>query len=213
MNYKAVLFGMDGTVLNTLADLHRAVNHSLRHFGFPEVSGETVRAGLGNGAGNLIRHCLPGQTEETAARVLAYYRPWYDAHCRIETRPYEGILPLMERLRQAGVKLAIISNKGDAAVQELAAAFFPGLLEAAVGESETVRRKPNPDAVLYAAARMGMAVSDCVYVGDSEVDIQTAKNAGMDCISVTWGFRDEEQLLAAGAARIAHDASELETLL
>ena len=213
MRYKAVLLDMDGTVLDTLEDLYNAVNHSLEQFGLPPVDRKTVRAGLGNGAARLIHFCLPDQPEERIQQVIAYYMPWYDAHCRIETRPYAGILPMMERLKAAGVKLAIISNKADPAVQELAAAFFPGLLETAVGESAVVRRKPNPDAVLAAAERMGLGVEDCVYVGDSEVDLRTAENAGMACICVTWGFRDEDQLLRSGATLLAHDPAELEALL
>ena len=213
MGYQGILFDMDGTVLDTLTDLHSAVNASLRHFGLPAVSRDTVRAGLGNGAAHLIHACLPGRPEALVQQVLAWYIPWYEAHCRVETRPYAGILPLMERLRAAGLQLAIISNKGDGAVQELAAAFFPGLLETAVGESETVRRKPNPDAVLAAAARMGLPVSACVYVGDTEVDLATARNAGMACIAVSWGFRTEAQLRAAGAQTIAGDPAALEALL
>ena len=213
MRYQAVLFDMDGTVLDTLTDLHRAVNRSLAQFELPPVERETVRAGLGNGANRLLHACLPDQSEETVQQVLAWYLPWYEAHCRIETRPYPGILPLMRRLKDAGVRLAIISNKGDTAVRELAEAFFPGLLETAVGESATVRRKPNPDAVLAAADQMGLSVADCVYVGDSEVDLATAKAAGMDCVSVAWGFRDAQQLLAAGATRLVQDPAELEALL
>ena len=131
----------------------------------------------------------------------------------MRTGPYAGILPLMARLKAAGIRQAIISNKPDPAVQELAAHFFPGLLETAVGESPAVRRKPNPDAVLRAVEQMGLEKADCVYVGDTEVDLQTAKNAGLDCIAVTWGFREEEQLLAAGAEKLAHSAAELEALL
>lgn len=214
MRYRAVLFDMDGTVLDTLSDLHAAVNRSMREFGLPEVSRAKVRASLGNGAARLIRCCLPeGAEDETAERVLGFYLPYYDGHCNINTRPYEGIVPMMKRLRAGGVKLAIISNKGDAAVKKLAGEHFPELLEAAVGESETVRRKPNPDAVLAAAKALGEKCSDCVYVGDSEVDIQTAKNAGMDCISVSWGFRDREQLTAAGAQSIADSPETLERLI
>lgn len=214
MRYRAVLLDMDGTVLDTLSDLHAAVNHSLREFNLPEVSRAKVRASLGNGAARLIRCCLPESADEqTAERVLSFYLPYYDGHCSINTRPYEGIVPMMERLRSAGVKLAIISNKGDAAVRKLAQEHFPGLLEAAVGESATVRRKPNPDAVLSAAAALGEDITDCVYVGDSEVDIQTAKNAGMDCISVSWGFRDPEQLIASGAQSIADTPEALEKLI
>ena len=214
MSYRAVLFDMDGTVLDTLEDLYRAVNRSLEEFSLPTVSRERVRAGLGNGAAHLIGCCVPEDCPDALRQqVLDWYKPWYDAHCRIATRPYPGIVPLMERLREKGVKLAIISNKPDPAVRELARAFFPGLLETAVGESLSVRRKPDPSAVLTAAKRMCLAVSDCVYVGDSEVDVETAKNAGMDGVFVSWGFRTRQQLIAAGADRIADSAQELEQLL
>lgn len=208
MGYKAVLFDMDGTVLDTLEDLWAAVNVSLERFGLPDVSRETVRAGLGNGAAHLISVCAPEPQRE---QVLAFYKPWYDAHCNLRTRPYEGIPGLMTRLRGRDVQLAIISNKPDPAVQELARSYFPGLF--AVGESPTVRRKPNPDAVLAAVRQMGLSVADCVYVGDTEVDLLTARNAGMDCIAVSWGFRSREQLLAAGARTLADTVEELEALL
>ena len=214
MRYKAVLFDMDGTVLDTLDDLTDAVNYSLARFGLPEISREHARENLGNGAAYLVRHCLPEGTDEALAdQLITFYKPWYDAHCRVRTGPYAGILPLMERLKAAGVRQAIISNKPDPAVQELAAHFFPNLLETAVGESASVRRKPNPDAVLRAVEQMGLEKDDCVYVGDTEVDLATARNAGLACIAVSWGFRSEEQLLAAGADRIAHSAEELEAML
>ena len=210
MRYQGVLWDMDGTVLDTLEDLWAAVNVSLRRFSLPEASLEAVRAGLGNGAAHLISCVAP---EEKREQVLAFYKPWYDAHCNLKTRPYPGILPLMGALRAGGVRQAIISNKPDPAVQELAKSYFPGLLETAVGESETVRRKPNPDAVLAAVRQMGLTVADCVYIGDTEVDLATAKNAGMACIAVSWGFRSREQLIASGATRIAATAEELEKLL
>ena len=210
MRYQGVLLDIDGTVLDTLEDLWAAVNVSLRRFSLPEASLEAVRAGLGNGAAHLISCVAP---EEKREQVLAFYKPWYDAHCNLKTRPYPGILPLMGALRAGGVRQAIISNKPDPAVQELAKSYFPGLLETAVGESETVRRKPNPDAVLAAVRQMGLTVADCVYIGDTEVDLATAKNAGMACIAVSWGFRSREQLIASGATRIAATAEELEKLL
>lgn len=210
MRYQGVLWDMDGTVLDTLEDLWAAVNVSLRRFSLPEASLEAVRAGLGNGAAHLISCVAP---EEKREQVLAFYKPWYDAHCNLKTRPYPGILPLMGALRAGGVRQAIISNKPDPAVQELAKSYFPGLLDSAVGESETVRRKPNPDAVLAAVKQMGLTVADCVYIGDTEVDLATARNAGMACIAVSWGFRSRAQLLAAGATQIADTAEELEKLL
>ena len=210
MRFRGVLWDMDGTVLDTLEDLAAAVNVSLRRFSLRSASMEAVRAGLGNGAAHLISCVCPEARREA---VLAFYKPWYDAHCNIHTRPYAGILPLMERLKAAGVRQAIISNKPDPAVQELAKSYFPGLLDSAVGESPSVRRKPNPDAVLAAVEQMGLTVADCVYVGDTEVDLATAKNAGMACIAVSWGFRSREQLLAAGATELAAAAEELEELL
>ena len=214
MKYQAVLFDMDGTVLDTLDDLCDSINHSLAEFSLPQVSREHVRQCLGNGAAFLVSHSIPaGSSPELEADVLAFYKPWYDAHCLIKTAPYEGILPMMQSLKEQGLRLAIISNKPNRAVQELSDAFFPGLLELSVGESPSVRRKPAPDTVLTAASQIGLSVDQCVYVGDSEVDLQTARNAGMDCISVTWGFRDEAQLIEAGASVLVRTPEELESLL
>ena len=214
MKYQAVLFDMDGTVLDTLDDLCDSINHSLAEFSLPQVSREHVRQCLGNGAAFLVSHSIPaGSSPELEADVLAFYKPWYDAHCLIKTAPYEGILPMMRSLKEHGLRLAIISNKPDRAVQELSDAFFPGLLELSVGESPSVRRKPAPDTVLTASSQIGLSVDKCVYVGDSEVDLQTARNAGMDCISVTWGFRDEAQLIEAGASVLVRTPEELESLL
>ena len=214
MKYQAVLFDMDGTVLDTLDDLCDSINHSLAEFSLPQVSREHVRQCLGNGAAFLVSHSIPaGSSPELEADVLAFYKPWYDAHCLIKTAPYEGILPMMQSLKEHGLRLAIISNKPDRAVQELSDAFFPGLLELSVGENPSVRRKPAPDTVLTAASQIGLSVDQCVYVGDSEVDLQTARNAGMDCISVTWGFRDEAQLIEAGASVLVRTPEELESLL
>ena len=210
MAYQAVLYDMDGTVLDTLEDLYRAANAAMREFGLPAVPRERVRSILGNGASYLIHACVPaGTEEELTRRVLNWYVPYYQAHCRITTQPYPGMLPLMERLKARGIRQALISNKGDGAVQELAREFFPGLLETAVGESAAVRRKPNPDAVLAALNEMGVEKKDAVYVGDTEVDIETARNAGLACAVVGWGFRTEEELHAAGAGRIFHTADEL----
>ena len=210
MRYKAVLFDMDGTVLDTLGDLTNAVNHTLSVFGFPTLSRREAAGFLGNGAAWLIAHAVPEGTDpEKTAEVLRAYQPWYDSHCAIETAPYPGILALMEALKAAGVRQAVVSNKQDSAVQLLAEQHFPGLLDSAVGESATVRRKPNPDAVLAALSHMGVGTEDAVYVGDTEVDMQTAKNAHLPCAVVGWGFRTDEELRAQGAKRIFHSADEL----
>ena len=210
MRYRAVLFDMDGTVLDTLGDLANAINHILVEYHMPIRSLSEVAHFLGNGAAWLVDHAVSAGTPEALRReMLSVYQPWYDSHCAILTAPYPGILSLMEALRAAGVKQAVISNKQDSAVRMLAAQHFPGLLETAVGESATVRRKPNPDAVLAALDAMGVEKRDAVYVGDTEVDIETAKNAGLDCAVVGWGFRTEEELHAAGAGRIFRTADEL----
>jgi len=210
MRYKAVLFDMDGTVLDTLRDLTNAVNHILDEYGMPRRSPREVASFLGNGAATLLRKSVPPDTaEEQLAEMLSVYQPWYDSHCAICTAPYPGILALMQSLRAAGVKQAVISNKQDSAVKRLAAEHFPGLLETAVGESATVRRKPNPDAVLAALREMALSPEDAVYVGDTEVDLRTAENAGLACAVVGWGFRTEEELRAAGAGRIFYSAEEL----
>ena len=214
MKYKAVLFDMDGTVLDTLGDLAAAVNHTLREFSMPERSIAEVAAALSNGAAYLIAHTVPaGTPKELTDKVLAAYAPYYDAHCDILTGPYDGIVPLMEKLRDRGVKLAVISNKQDTAVKPLAEKYFPGLLEIAVGESAEVRRKPNPDAVLAALRHIGVEREDAIYVGDTEVDLQTARNAGMECASVDWGFRTREQLVEIGAEHIFDTVQELEEYL
>ena len=214
MKYQAVLFDMDGTVLDTLDDLTDAVNACFRHFGLPAVDRGTVSANLGNGAAFLIQHCLPhAVSDDEEKTILSWYKEYYDAHCRIKTAPYPGIPELMQLLFRNQIKLAVISNKPDPAVQELAAQFFPGLMDVVVGESAAVRRKPNPDTVLKAAEAIGVPIDQCVYIGDTEVDIQTAKNAGMDCITVTWGFRSREKLQEAGASVLVDSPEELELLL
>ena len=210
MRYQAVLFDMDGTVLDTLADLTNAVNHILDEYAMPRRTPREVASFLGNGAARLLSKSVPaGTSEERLAEMLRVYQPWYDSHCAILTAPYPGILTLMKSLREAGVKQAVISNKQDSAVKRLAAEHFPGLLETAVGESAAVRRKPNPDAVLAALREMDVAPENAVYVGDTEVDLQTAENAGLACAVVGWGFRAEDELRAAGAERIFHSAEEL----
>lgn len=216
MGIQAVIFDMDGTVLDTLEDLKNATNAAMEAFGHPTLTLDQVRRYVGNGSRRLIELAL-GEGAEPAEidRVLSWYVPWYDAHCRILTRPYPGILPLMERLRAAGLRQAIVSNKPDSAVKALNADFFRGIPELAVGEreSEGIRRKPWPDMPDAVQRQMGLRCEDCVYVGDSEVDLKTAENAGLRCISVTWGFRSREQLLAAGAQTLVDTPDELAGLI
>ena len=201
---------MDGTVLDTITDLTDAMNHTLLHFGMPEITRERAAAVLGNGAARFLAGAVPEGTPEALQKeMLAFYAPWYDAHCQIKTAPYAGIPELLSRLKAAGVALAVISNKQDTAVKQLAKEHFDGRMDFAVGESAAVRRKPNPDAVLAAMRALGAGKEECIYVGDTEVDLATAANAGIDCAAVTWGFRTREQLIAAGALRLFGTAEAL----
>lgn len=216
MSIKAVIFDMDGTVLDTLEDLKNATNAAMEAFGRPTLTLEQVRRYVGNGSRRLIELALgEGADASEIDRVLDWYVPWYDAHSCILTRPYPGILPLMERLKAAGLRLAIVSNKPDAIVRALSGDFFGALPELSVGERERegVRRKPAPDMLEAVRRAMGLRREDCVFVGDSEVDLMTAANAGLRCISVTWGFRSRETLLAAGAGTFVDTPEELAALL
>ena len=206
----AILFDLDGTLLDTLADLHDAVNYALGSFGYPRRSLEEVRRFVGNGAGQLIALSVPENTDPEP--VLAVFQEYYRDHCQIKTGPYPGI---MEALTVLGKKypLAIVSNKPDAAVKRLCAELFPGLY--ARGEDTDCPRKPDPAMVFQAMAALG--AETCVYVGDSEVDIATAKNAAVPCLSVLWGFRDKDDLQNAGAAHFCetpnHLADEIERMI
>ncbi|MBP3893861.1 MAG: HAD-IIIA family hydrolase [Atopobiaceae bacterium] len=214
MRYKAVVFDLDGTLLDTLEDLHLATNHALAANGFPARTKEEVRSFVGNGYRRLARLASPEGTPDAAQeQVLRDFNTYYLAHDQDHTGPYEGIPELLEHLRAAGMPLAVVSNKGDAAVQDLMAHYFPGSFEAVAGEREGVRRKPAPDTVLAVMEQLHVAAGDIVYVGDSEVDVATAQNVGCDCIVVTWGFRSVDELVRAGATVMADTTNELERLL
>ena len=198
----AILFDLDGTLLDTLEDLHDAVNHTLVQFDYPRRTLEEVRQFVGNGAGRLIALAVPEGADPVP--VLAAFQEYYRDHCQIKTGPYPGI---MDALRVLGVSypLAIVSNKPDAAVKTLCAELFPGIF--ARGEDVDCPRKPDPAMVFKAMEAIG--AERCIYVGDSEVDIATAHNAGVPCVSVTWGFRTMAELKAAGGSLFCHTAEEL----
>ena len=200
-----ILFDLDGTLLNTLEDLLDATNHALDVHGFPPITLGQLRRFVGNGAKNQIRLSVPeGTPEETVDAVLNTYKPYYTAHCRNRTAPYPGILDALAVLKE-NYPLAIVSNKPDAAVKALCADFFPGIY--ALGEAPDCPRKPAGDMVHKAMAAIG--IDCCLYVGDSEVDVLTAKNAGVKCVSVLWGFRDKEDMEAAGAEYFCENTAEL----
>ena len=181
---------MDGTLLDTLEDLLDATNYALGVHGYPPRTLPELRRFVGNGAWNQMRLSVPeGSSDGEIQAVLNTYKPYYTAHCQIKTRPYDGILPVLQRLGEH-YPIAIVSNKPDGAVKELCARYFPGVY--ALGETADCPRKPAPDMIYKAITAIG--VERCVYVGDSEVDILTANNAGVPCVSVLWGFRDREDL-------------------
>ena len=211
MAYKAVLFDMDGTLLDTLDDLADAVNATMRRFGYPERTRDEVRQFVGNGVNRLLELALPGGgSDPRFDEAVAAYRAYYASHSEGKTGPYPGVAELVERLTAEGIPCAVVSNKPDATTKLLAEKFFPEIRVAA-GENEAggIRRKPAPDMVYAAVRELGVPLSDCVYVGDSEVDLYTGRSAGMDVISVLWGFRDRELLEREGALRFARTPEEL----
>ncbi len=200
-----ILFDLDGTLLDTLEDLKDATNATLRHFGCPQRTLEEIRSFVGNGARNQIRMSLPGKDDDPdLEEVLAWYQAYYPKHCRIKTAAYEGISEALDRLGKK-YPLAIVSNKPDSAVKILCGDYFPGIY--AQGVTDDCPRKPAPDMVFRAMEAIG--VENCVYVGDSEVDIRTARNANVPCVSVLWGFRDRSVLEAEGADCFCEKAEEL----
>lgn len=208
--YKLAVFDMDGTILDTLEDLKDSTNFALEKCGYPTRTYDEVRRFVGNGIRKLIERAVPeGLTVEQIDRVHEVFTEHYKVHCADKTKAYDGIKPLLEKLRASGVKTAVVSNKADYGVQELCKEYFDGLFDYAVGEREGIRRKPAPDSVNEALRVLGMSKSEAVYIGDSDVDFETAKNAELPCISVLWGFRDEEFLREKGATLFVHDPAEI----
>ena len=210
----AVIFDLDGTLLNTLGDLTAAVNHALVAHGFPTHTEAQVRTFVGDGVRELIaRACPPDADEDTRQSVLAAYLPYYAAHNADLTVPYDGILDLLAGLRAAGYRLAVVSNKHDAGVQTLCARFFGEYLDVVVGADGTRPLKPAPDGLLYAMERLGVAPDHVWYVGDSAQDVMTAHAAGVKCVAVTWGFQDEPRLLAENPTAVAHTADQVQNVI
>jgi phosphoglycolate phosphatase len=205
------IFDLDGTLLDTLQDLAAAVNFALRKNGMEEHSIDDIRRFVGNGVRKLIERAVPdGSKNPRIEEVFADFRSYYMQHSLDATKPYDGITEILQELKQRGCKMAVVSNKMMAATQELVAHFFPEI-EVAIGENEAegIRKKPAPDMVFEALHRLGAEAESAVYIGDSDVDIQTAKNAGVPCISVLWGFRNREFLLEHGAQHFIEKPSEI----
>lgn len=211
---RAVIFDLDGTLLNTLGDLTAAVNHGLAACGLPPHTEAEVRTYVGDGVKELIARACPADAgEATRAAVLAAYLPYYAAHNRDATAPYEGVMELLDALRECGIKTAVVSNKHDSGVQALCAHYFGDLLELAVGGGDSRPLKPAPDSLLYAMAQLGVASDEVWYVGDSVQDVMTARNAGVKCAAVTWGFHDRARLEAEHPTCLADTVQQLQNVL
>ena len=210
MSYDIYVFDLDGTLLDTLRDLTASVNHALRWAGMPERTIEEVRWFVGNGVKKLMERAVPEGTDNPRfAEVYQEFRDHYLHHGLDTTEPYPGIMEMLRALKDEGKQIAVVSNKFYKATEELCSHFFAGLVDVAIGEREDIRKKPAPDTVEEALRRLKAGCSHAVYVGDSDVDIQTAMNSGLPCISVLWGFRDKDFLLAHGATTFVASPHEL----
>ena len=214
MRYQTAIFDMDGTILETLEDMCASVNVTMDHVGYPRRTMDEVRRFVGNGAAKLIERCMPAGAEDPRyPAALEFYRAYYDAHAQIKTGPYPGIPELLNQLSREGVRLAVVSNKPDEAVRALTERYFPGVFPVAIGNRDGWATKPAPDSVYEAMCLLGARRESTVYVGDSDVDVDTARNARLDSVIVTWGFRDENFLRAHGAQHLAHNTDELYEML
>ncbi|MBR5336517.1 MAG: HAD family hydrolase [Lachnospiraceae bacterium] len=208
--YDTVVFDMDGTVLNTLEDLTLSVNYVMTRFGMPTHELEEYRRFFGSGIRYALECAVPkGTTDRVIDEMLPVFTEHYNKHCLDKTGPYEGILDLMKCLKERGIKMAIVSNKIDPAVKELNDRFFSQYVDVAIGEKPGINRKPAPDTVFAALKELGSNAGDAVYIGDSEVDYQTAVNSGLPCISVLWGFRDRDYLVSIGADTFAEKPADV----
>lgn len=210
MKYKAVIFDMDGTILNTLEDLKNATNYSLRQFNMQERTLEEVRMFVGNGIRKLVERAVPaGTSAEKIDEVLDVFLKYYEVHSADNTSSYPGIHELVEKLKAAGIKTAVSTNKADAPAQELGKEYFNGIFDLIVGQRDGLRTKPAPDSVNEILKILNIQKKDAVYVGDSDVDVQTAANSGLDFIGVSWGFRGRKFLQEKGAKNIVDSADEI----
>jgi len=214
MHYQIAIFDMDGTILDTLEDLTDSVNFALFQAGFPRRTKEEVCRFVGNGIQKLIERAVPKETSITMInQVYSDFKEYYKEHCADKTKPYEGIVPLLMKLKKAGCKTAVVSNKADFAVQELCKAYFDGMIDLAVGERAGIKKKPAPDSVLEILKKSGICRENAIYIGDSDVDIETACHAQIDSILVDWGFRKKEFLIEKGAKRIVSDPEEIAKII
>ena len=205
---KAVIFDLDGTLLDTLADLHASVNATMEHFGFPTRTIDEVRAFVGNGVPKLVERSSPEGTDRELLGVeVKYFEGHYREHCKDNTRVYDGLMDALRELKMRGFALGVVSNKVDFATKKLCREYFGKIIDIAQGQTELLPPKPSPLSLVSTVKQLGADMA--IYVGDSDVDIMTAKGAGLPCISVTWGFRTRELLCENGAEYIADNVSEM----
>lgn len=213
-NIDTVIFDLDGTLLYTLGDLHACFNHAISHFGYPERNIDEIKSFVGNGIKKAIERALPHKVEdEELEKIVAYFRDYYKEHMFELTKPYDGVLELLETLKVKGFKLAIVSNKYDLAVKELCKKYFGEYIDIAIGEGNGIRKKPEANGTIKAIDELGSCIENSIFVGDSDVDIMTAKNVGIPCISALWGYRDKEFLKEHGAKLFAETPKEIEKIL
>lgn len=214
MKYTMAIFDLDGTILNTLEDLADSTNYALRTCGYPERTIDEVRRFVGNGIRKLVERAVPAGTSVCEMdRVHETFNRYYQVHCADKTRPYDGILKLLRDLKEDGCKLAVVSNKADYGVQELCRQYFDKVFDFAVGEREGIRKKPFPDSVDEVLKTFGVERNEAVYIGDSEVDIETAANAHIDHIIVEWGFREKDFLISQGAEVLVSKTEEIKKII
>lgn len=208
--YSTYIFDLDGTLLSTLGDLAASTNYALRSHGMPEHSVEDIRWFVGNGVKKLMERAIPGGLDNPKFdKVFDTFRKHYMEHSLDTTCPYAGVMDMLAELKRRGKRIAVVSNKFYAATQELCRHFFGDYVEVAIGERENIRKKPAPDSVIEALRQLGVSADGAVYVGDSEVDIATARNSGLPCISVLWGFRDKDFLIENGGVTFIAKPEEL----
>lgn len=208
--YKTYIFDLDGTLLSTLGDLAASCNYALRTNGMPERTIDEVRVFVGNGVKKLMERAVPnGEDNPAFEKTYSDFRKHYMEHNLDTTKPYDGVMDLLKELNSRGKKVAVVSNKFYAATQELCRHFFGNLVQVAIGEREDIRKKPAPDTVIEAMRQLGVTTEGAVYIGDSDVDIETARNSGMPCISVLWGFRDRDFLLQHGAKTLVDTPTDI----
>lgn len=212
--YDTVIFDLDGTLLDTLADLRDSVNHALSVYGYPVRSREEIRSFIGDGVRKLMQRAVAEPiSDKVFTELFTAFQRYYSAHSAVKTVPFDGIAQLLDKLKAAGLRLAVVSNKTDAAVGDLTEHFFPGLFDISIGQRAKIPLKPAPDMVEIALTRLGVSRERAIYVGDSEVDSATAANAGLACIIVTWGFGDQRKLPLLAPGRLAPDTETLGAFL